>query len=101
MKLSPAQQTALVRALHSMEGAAARWAKATRLGDAALYRRIGYEFGTRGGFSSGGVFVDYWGGTNPRIEIKVAADHPVTLCGPTLLAAVRSALRIARDGELF
>ena len=84
-----------------MEGAAARWAKATRLDDAALYHRIGYEFGTRGGCSSGGVFVDYWGGTNPRIEIKVAGDHAVTLCGPTLLAVVRCALRIAREGELF
>ena len=95
------QQAALVRALHSMEGAAARWAGATRLEDAALMERIGYEFGIQGGYSGDGIWIDYWGGHNPRIEIRVSCDAPVQLAGRDLLASVREALRMKRPGELF
>ena len=101
MRLSPDQQAALVRALHSMEGAAARWTGATRLDDRALTERIGYEFGIQGGFSSNGIWIDYWGGRNPRIEIKVPHDAPVQLFGREPLAAVRIALQLKRFGELF
>jgi len=45
--------------------------------------------------------VNYWGGSNPRIEIQIGADTPVELSGRELLAAVREALKLTRPGELF
>jgi len=78
-----------------------RWAGANRLDDAGLVRRIGEEFGIMGGFGWDGASVEYRGGINPRIEIRVGADTPVELSGRGLLAAVREALKIARPGELF
>ena len=84
-----------------MEGAALRWAGATRLDDADLYRRIGYEFGVRGGYCADGVWVEYHGGTNPSIEIRAGNELPARLAGTELLAAVRDALGLARPGELF
>ena len=101
MRLSPQHEAALVRALHSTEGAAARWAGASRMDDAALSRRIAEEFGIQGGFGRSGELVNYWGGRNPRIEIQIGADTPVELSGRELLAAVREALKLTRPGELF
>ena len=84
-----------------MEGAAVRWAGANRLDDATLTERIGYEFGIQGGYSGDGIWIDYWGGRNPRIEIRVPGDAPIQSTGRDLLAAVREALRMNRPGELF
>jgi len=50
VKLSPAQQVALVQSLHSFAGAAERWAGAARLVDEALTARITEEFGIQGGY---------------------------------------------------
>ncbi len=101
MRLSPAYEGALIRALHSVEGAAVRWNAAGRLDDAALLARIGEEFGIVGGFSRAGEWVDFRGGRNPRIEIRIGAENPVELSGRELLAAVRMALKISHPGELF
>ena len=101
MRLSPQHEAALVRALHSTEGAAVRWAGANRLDDAQLLRRIGEEFGIMGGFGTTGARVEYRGGINPHIEIQIGADTPVELSGRELLAAVRESLKITRPGELF
>ena len=101
MRLPPSHEAALVWALHSTEGAEVRWAGANRLDDAGLMRRIGEEFGISGGFGWDGVWVEYRGGINPRIEICVGADTPMELFGRELLAAVREALKITRPGELF
>ena len=101
MKLPPHYETALIRALHSTEGAAARWAATIRPDDESLCRRIAEEFGISGGFGMKGERVDYWGGINPRVEIQIGADTPVELSGRELLAAVREALKITRPGELF
>jgi len=84
-----------------MEGAAARWAATVRPDDEALRRRVGFEFGSQCGFGMPGTWVDYHGGMNPRIEIRLGADTPVELSGRELLAAVREALKIGRTGELF
>ncbi len=101
MRLPPPYESALVRALHSTSGAAARWAGAARLDDERLRQRIAEEFGISGGFGSERERVDYWGGIHPEIEITVGADTPVHLSGRELLAAVRDALKLARPGELF
>lgn len=101
MRLPPQYEAALVRALHSTEGAAARWAGAARLDDERLRQRIAEEFGISGGFGRTGESVSYWGGINPVIEIAIGADTPVELSGRELLAVVRDALKIARPGELF
>ena len=101
MRLPPHYEAALVRALHSTGGAAARWAGATRLDDDALRKRIAEEFGISGGFGMTGLRVNYWGGINPRVEIQIGADTPVELAGRELLGAVREALKLARPGELF
>lgn len=101
MRLPPHFDSALIRALHSTEGAAARWGATLHLDDETLRRRIAEEFGIQGGFSLPGERVDYWGGTNPRIEIQIGADTPVELSGRELLTAVREALSITRPGELF
>ena len=101
MRLPPHYESALIRALHSTEGAAARWAATTRPDDESLCRRIAEEFGISGGFGKKGVRVDYWGGINPRVEIQIGADTRVELSGCELLAAVREALKITRPGELF
>ena len=76
MRLPPHYETALIRALHSTEGAAARWAGANRMEDDALRQRIAEEFGISGGFGMTGERVNYWGGTNPVIEIQIGADAP-------------------------
>lgn len=99
--LSAAQREALLRALHSVEGAAGRWAEASRLDDNALARRIGCEFGIQGGFGDGVLWYDYWGGRNPRIEIRVRGEAPIVLAGAFLLASARNVLGLARPGELF
>lgn len=101
MKLPPHYEAALIRALHSTEGAAARWAGTSRMDDDALRQRISEEFGISGGFGMTGERVNYWGGTNPRVEIQIGADVPVELSGRELMAAVREALKITRPGELF
>jgi hypothetical protein len=101
MSLSAKQSEALVRALHSMEGAAARWAENPKLDDASLTARIAYEFGTMGGYCGEGVWVDYHGGANPRVKIEVANESDLELEGRELLAATREALGIGRAGELF
>jgi hypothetical protein len=101
MSLSPSQAAALVRALHSTEGAATRWAATVRPDDNALTARIAEEFGIHGGFGAKGVWVDYKGGMNPRIEIRIGAETPVELSGRDLLAAVRDAIHRHRPGELF
>jgi len=101
MRLPPHHEAALIRALHSVEGAAARWATTIRPDDETLRRRIAEEFGISGGFGMTGMRVDYWGGLNPRVEIQIGADTPVELSGRELLAAVREALKITRPGELF
>jgi hypothetical protein len=101
MRLSAKQSEALVRALHSMEGAAARWAENPKLDDASLTARIAYEFGTMGGYCGEGVWLDYRGGANPRVEIKAAGEEPIQLSGRELLAATREVLGTTRPGELF
>jgi len=101
MRLPPDYETALVRALHSTEGAAARWGATIRPDDETLRRRIAEEFGISGGFGKTGERVNYWGSINPMIEIQIGADAPVELSGRELLAAVREALKITRPGELF
>lgn len=101
MMMSPRYEAALVRALHSTEGASARWAATVRPDDATLSRRISEELGIQGGFGMVGEWVNYWGGINPRIEIRIGEDTPIELSGRELLAAVRAALKITRPGELF
>lgn len=101
MRLPPDYEAALIRALHSVEGAAARWSATVRPDDETLRRRIADEFGIQGGFGWTGVWVDYWGGTNPRIEIRIRAETPIDLSGRELLVAVRDALNLTRPGELF
>jgi len=101
MRLPPHYQAALIRALHSTEGAAARWASTIRPDDESLRRRIAEEFGISGGFGMTGEQVNYWGGINPRVEIQIGADTPVELSGCELLADVREALGIGRPDELF
>ena len=101
MRLPPHYEAALVRALHSTEGAAARWGSTVRPDDDALRQRIAEEFGISGGFGRTGERVNYWGGINPRVEIHIGADTPVELSGRELLTAVREALKITRPGELF
>lgn len=100
MRLSPAQVAALIRALHSMEGAASRWDENRRIDDESLTRRIGYEFGITGGYCGAGVWVDYHG-ANPRITITAAGEQSIKLSGRELLAAAREALGISRPDELF
>jgi len=101
MSLTAKQSEALVRALHSMEGADARWDENRRLDDETLTHRIAYEFGAMGGYCGAGTWVDYHGGTNPRIEIKVAGEEPIQLSGRELLTAAREVLALGRPGELF
>ena len=101
MKLSPRQQALLVQSLHSVERAAVRWAGAHRMDDATLLRRIAEEFGISGGFGWTSERVDYWGGTNPCIEISIDGESPIELFGRDLLSAVRDALKISRPDELF
>lgn len=101
MRLPPHYESAIIRALHSTEGAAARWGATVRPDDETLRRRIAEEFGISGGFGMTGERVNYWGGLNPRIEIQIGADTPVELSGRDLLAAVREALNLTRPGELF
>lgn len=101
MKLPPPYEAALLRALHSKEDAAARWGATVRPDDETLRRRIAEEFGICGGFSMHGEYLHYWGGANPRIEIRNENTSTLTLSGRELLAAVREALKLSCPGELF
>jgi len=101
MKLPPPYEAALFRALHSKEGAAARWGATMRPDDETLRRRIAEEFGIQGGFSVTGGYLDYWGGANPRIAIRNGDGSTFVLSGRELLAAAREALKLSCPGELF
>jgi hypothetical protein len=101
VKLPPDHEAALLRALHSRHGAGARWAATVRPDDETLLCRIGEELGIWGGFGMPGLWVDYRGGRNPRVEIRIGAEIPLELSGRELLAAAREALKLARPGELF
>ena len=101
MKLSPAQQAALVQSLHSFARATGRWAGAARLDDEALAARIAEEFGIQGGYRGQDCGYDYRGGQNPRITIMVPGEANVELYGRDLLAAVREVFLLSRPGELF
>lgn len=101
MRLPPNYESALIRALHSTEGAAARWGGTVRPDDETLRQRIAEEFGISGGFGMTGEQVNYWGGINPRVEIQIDADMPVELSGRELLGAVREAIKIGHPNELF
>lgn len=101
MKLPPPYEAALFRALHSKEGAAARWGATMRPDDETLRARIAEEFGIQGGCGVTGWRVNYWGGANPYVEIQVGAETPVELSGRELLASTREALKLSYPGELF
>lgn len=101
MKLSSPYEAALLRALHSKEGAAARWGATVRPDDETLRGRIAEEFGIQGGFSMTGEYLGYWGGANPRIEIRNGDALTLVLSGRELLATVREALKLSCPGELF
>lgn len=101
MKLSPRQQTALVQALHSLEGSKERWEGANYVDDFELVERIAYVFGIQGGYRGRDCGYDYYGGQNPRITIMVPGEVPVELAGRDLLAAVREVFHLSIPGELF
>ena len=101
MRLSPAQQAALVQSLHSFAGAEGRWTGAARLDDEALNARISEEFGIQGGYRGADCGYDYHGGQHPHITIMVPGQSPVELSGQDLLAAVREAFRLPHPGDLF
>lgn len=101
MRLAAPHRAALVGALHSTQGAKARWAATVRPDDEALRQRVGYEFGIQGGFHSGTDWAEYWGGKNPRITIKAGGLDEIEISGRELLGEVRLALGLARPDELF
>lgn len=96
-------ERALHSALHSMAGAAERWARRIGIGleDAELRAAIGYEFGTEGG-SAGPDMVPYTykGGVAPGFWFDAISAHgKPTLAGKRLIDTVRVILGVPYPGR--